>query len=94
MHEITRHSPIRNIPSRIAHIILAVADETGVAAADILSAKRPRKIAHARAEAMRRVRALDCPAPSLPQIGRWFGRDHSSVILAIRGCEERERAAA
>ncbi len=92
MHEITHHSPIRNIPPRIAHIILAVAEETGVPVADILGPRRLRKMAWARAEAMRRVRALDSPSPTLPQIGKWFGRDHSSVILAIRGCEQREAA--
>jgi len=71
-----------SLPPRIAKIIRDVAGERGVRVAEILSPCRRRPVAYARWEAMRRVRAL-APTPSYPRIGRWFGRDHSSVIYAM-----------
>ena len=77
-----------SLPPRIAGIIAQVAVEHGVSVKDILGPSRVRKITRARQEAMRTVRSLerdDGTVPSLPQIGRWFGRDHSTVSHACQG---------
>ena len=54
-----------NLPPRIANILWEVAAETGFHPNAILGESRRRKLAAARHEAMRRVRALDAVV-SLP----------------------------
>lgn len=77
----------RAIPPRVRAIIRSAALEHGVTPADILGDSRSRKITRARWEAMEACRELVMPGgdnPSFPQIGRWFGRDHSTVMYGLR----------
>ncbi len=70
-------------PPRIDAILSQVASEHQITVDEMLS--RGHAHAGARAEAMRRIRALTFPnglPPSYPQIGRWLKRDHSTVINA------------
>lgn len=60
---------------------------TGISAADIRGQKRSRKYARARHAAM--YIAWRDMELSTPQIGRYFGRDHTSVLYAIDCVEHR-----
>lgn len=74
-----------SLPARVLNIIRNVAGEHGVEPRDILGRRRLGKIARARQEAMhhcRRMEWAEGKPPSFPQIGVWFGRDHSTVIYA------------
>lgn len=74
----------------IAEIQQAVACEFGVETFEMSSARRSRAVAHPRQVAMFLARALT--PRSTPEIGRMFGgRDHSTVIHAIRSVEARLR---
>lgn len=68
----------------------------GVCARDILSPSRIHRIAHARQDAMVRLRAITDPDGkprySLPVIGRAFDRDHTTVVHAIRAIRKRSGA--
>ena len=65
----------------VRQIIKEVADKHGVSVGDILSARRPRRIANARREAM--YRACTETGLSCSGIGRAFNKDHSTVIYAL-----------
>jgi hypothetical protein len=70
---------------RFAHAVVdAAAAEFGVAALDILSPLRPRKISHARRATIRTLR--DC-GWSLSSIGRALDLDHSSICHACQKSE-------
>lgn len=72
-----------------AGIVDRISMESGISVSDILSAKRPRPIAHARQDAMLAIREeLDW---SLPRIGRIFGRDHTTVKHGIKAAGERRK---
>jgi chromosomal replication initiator protein len=78
------------IPHRVLQMIKAVAWDHGVSVAEILGNGRRARICAARRDAMRAVRWMDFGdgrQPSYPQIGRWFGRDHTTVIHACQGYE-------
>jgi hypothetical protein len=52
-----------------------------------MSMSRDKTTCGARFEAMYRVRTeikIAGSEPSLPQIGKWFGRDHTTVLHALR----------
>jgi chromosomal replication initiation ATPase DnaA len=92
LYDVTPFVRERNIPSRVAHIIFETAQEHRQAVCDVLGDTRIRAVYYARSEAMRRVRNMTTLCgrrPSLPQIGKWFDRDHTSVLYAIRGAERR-----
>ena len=74
-------------------IIAHVAAEHGFTMAQMLGTRRHPDIVAARHEAMLRVHEA-LKDMSLPQIGRAFGRDHTSVINGIRRAKERRKAAA
>ncbi len=82
---------IAHIPPRVAAVIREVALDHEVSVEGLLGPRHLKKLAAARRDAMWRVRALRWPRmfmgrshPSYPQIGRWFGRHHSTVILAVQ----------
>ncbi len=85
----------RNIPPRVLNIIQAVAFGHGVSLCAVLGERRTQILVSARHEAMWRVRALQWRGmgrhghPSYPQIGRWFNRDHSTVVYAVQAISER-----
>lgn len=71
-------------------ICRAVSRQEGVSVHDILvSRKRTKPVAMARHEAIYRMREKGF---SLPQIGRVFGRDHTSILNSIRRAEQARRA--
>lgn len=72
-------------PCGVAEIVDAAAGRLGCAASDVLSRDRRPAVARARKVAMHLVRELT--DLSLPDIGRAFGRDHSTVLSAIRSVE-------
>jgi chromosomal replication initiator protein len=67
--------------------IAEAAAEAGVTVAHILGPQRPRRIAEPRQKAM--ARAYATGRYSLPQIGRAFDRDHTTVLHACRKAEAR-----
>ena len=71
----------------IESIAQTVARETGLPVTDIMGASRTIPIAHARQEAMRR--AYRTGQFSTTQIGRVFGRDHTTVIHGINAAMQR-----
>jgi chromosomal replication initiation ATPase DnaA len=75
------------MPASVRAIIREVAAAHGVAVGDLLSRSVIRKTAAARHAAMQAVRArvvIYHRPPSMPQIGVWFGRDHTSVVYALK----------
>jgi Bacterial dnaA protein helix-turn-helix len=72
-------------PAREA--LRAVSTRTGVPLADILGRNRRPPIAAARHEAVWRVRLAT--GWSLPRLGRFFKRDHTTVLHSVRKMEKR-----
>lgn len=71
----------------IDEIIRKVADHYNLRMSDLLSARRARQVARPRQVAMYLAKTLT--SKSLPDIGRRFGgRDHTTVIHAVRKIEE------
>jgi chromosomal replication initiator protein len=71
----------------IDEIIRKVADHYNLRMSDLLSARRARQVARPRQVAMYLAKSLT--SRSLPDIGRRFGgRDHTTVIHAVRKIEE------
>jgi len=71
----------------IDEIIRKVADHYNLRMSDLLSARRARAVARPRQVAMFLAKTLT--SRSLPEIGRRFGgRDHTTVIHAVRKIEE------
>ena len=71
----------------VEKIIADVAHKCGVSVADIKSTSRDRAVAWARQDAMyevyRRVHV------SMPKLGRYFDREHTTVLHSINRAEER-----
>ena len=70
-------------------VVEAVATAVGVDVEDILGEGRTTSVARARRLAMAVARWTT--GWSYPEIGRFFGRDHSSVIHAVNRVERDER---
>jgi hypothetical protein len=71
-----------------ARIVAAVSERFDVPAAQLRGPSRRRPVARPRQVAMYLTRHLT--GRSLPMIGRWFGgRDHSTVVHAVRATEAR-----
>jgi len=89
-------SPRHNMPERIRQTVARRSWELGYDPKDILSSAVYREVSHARHEVMRTVRdEITMPngkPPSYPLIGRWFGRDHTTVIPGVRKARERMNA--
>ena len=75
--------PVPPLPPNARAVISKVAADFGVPVALIVGRTRINRVVAARQEAMRRLHKLDLY--SFPQIGRWFGRHHATVMHAIRG---------
>jgi len=67
----------------VKDIIRVIANKHGVSAGEILGPRRSRDIIAARFEAIALARKLR-PELSLPQLGRQFNRDHTSILAALR----------
>jgi chromosomal replication initiation ATPase DnaA len=68
------------------------AKEAGIPPSDFFGTNRLRKVAWARQDCMRMLR--DETNLSLPDIGRIFGRDHTTVLHGISASEKRANAKA
>lgn len=75
------------IPQSMAGIALHVAESHGLTVEDLKLRCSVHEIAHPRQEAMWRMRQTG--RFSLPQIGRFFDRDHTTVLWAVRAYERR-----
>ena len=74
--------PILTPHDRARQLIAAVASEAGVGVRDIYSRSRRSHVCQTRREAMRAV-AARFPKLSMPQIGRLFGREHTTVLYSL-----------
>jgi hypothetical protein len=79
------------VPVRVRQIAAQIAASHGVPDYLIFGETLLTKVVRARHEFWRQLREAGF---SYPQIGRWAGRDHSTVILGVRRAEERSRVAA
>lgn len=70
-------------------VIDTVCARRGVSARDVLSPTRNRPVAWARQEAQHILRVTT--KRSLPEIGRSFDRDHTSVLHGLRAVQRRMR---
>lgn len=78
----------RVVPHIVRSIVASVAMEHGVKASEIMGRSRNATVHAARRSAMVRVR--DATGASTSVIGKWFDRDHSTVVFAIAADERRE----
>lgn len=70
------------LPEWVRRIVREVSEKHGVPPREILSRSRTVQVAAARTEAIYLTKATE-PMTSAPTIGRWFGRDHTSVLTAL-----------
>lgn len=77
---------IGDLPERVREIVRVVAQERGVSVADIMGFRQTGRIADARQECYRRLRAMPWGGgqPSLLQIGVWLHRDHTTVLHGVK----------
>lgn len=69
---------------RLMRMVAAVADEHGVEPREIMSGSRRKAPSRARQDCWARLRREGL---SYPQIGRMFGRDHSTVVYGVQRWE-------
>ena len=81
------HGRIAIPPRTMAQILSEVAEQFNVSVADLKGPARFRCIVYPRQDAMWRM--VNEGRWSLPQIGRFFNRDHTTVIWAWRQVEKR-----
>lgn len=74
---------------RMAEIATPMAASAGLTLADLRSPARHRHIAHVRQDVMRAIH--ENTKASLPEIGRFLNRDHTTVMWGIRKSREREQ---
>jgi chromosomal replication initiation ATPase DnaA len=72
-------------PVRLAHIVQAASEVTGITVIELKSEQRGRDIARARQIAMYCARIMTLR--SLPRIGKEFHRDHTTALHATRKIE-------
>lgn len=77
---LTSRTPSGHI--QIKTIIGVVAEHYGISASDIISSRRTANVVRPRQVAMYLAKTLTLR--SLPEIGRLFDRDHTTVIASIR----------
>lgn len=73
-------------PSTMALILVHVADKYDLTVAELRGKRRVHRIAHPRQEAMWMMRQA---GKSLPQIGAYLNRDHTTVLHGVRRHEAR-----
>lgn len=69
--------------SSIRRIITIVAEEYGLTYGDIIGHRRTRRYVQARFEAIAEVKRQK-PHLTLPQLGKAFNRDHTSILHALQ----------
>ncbi len=78
----------RGMPEAIRDIVKQVATSRCVAIMLIASESRMRVAVYARNEIMYLIKARNL-STSCPQMGRWFNRDHTSILHGIASHQER-----
>ena len=86
------HSLIRHMPERVRRIVLDTCHKHSVPVWQLMSDDRSDCVVMARREAMWLAKA-GRPMTSASQIGRWFRRDHTTVLYAI-ACYQRDHGGA
>ena len=76
---------------RLLHLAEEVCSARGVLLHEILGASRSRSLVRARHELWWRIRHLPDRCYSSPEIGRLFGRDHSTLLAGIEAHATRTR---
>lgn len=88
MISLWKHDLGRNPPVSAKELAMEIAQRHGFTLEDLRGPSRLRPLVHARQEAMAAIYARG--NVSLPWVGRFFGgRDHTTVIHAIRQVEKR-----
>lgn len=82
------------LPDRVVAILYEVGRENGVTIGDMLSRMGPWQIRRIRGLAWKRMRdeiVICGKAVSYPQIGKWVGHDHTTVMSACGARKNRRR---
>lgn len=82
----------RGMPEWAYQIVREVAYRHRVYLTDVASSNRCRDVVAARTEAMYRIKAAK-ESVSSTQIGKWFEKDHTSILHGIASYQERTGAA-
>lgn len=87
VHEVERKSVMKELAGRgcppdVRELIVRTAKTHGVSLREVVFKSRTRCIVRARDEAIYEVKR-DKPMRSLLRIGRWFDRDHTTVMASI-----------
>ena len=80
-------SKIPSMPPRAELIMRRVCSVHGVSLAEIVGPRVTKTVVVARRECAYRLRnemTIAGDRPSLPQIGRWMNKDHSSIFYALK----------
>lgn len=77
------NAPVWSPKAKAAHLVQQVAAKHSVTVDDIMGKSRRRYIVRARQEAMA-VIYTEFPMWSLPIIGKYFGRDHTTVLHSVK----------
>lgn len=78
----------QGMPKWARDIVREVAYRHKIYVSDLASDNRFHDVVHARTEAMYRIKAAK-PEVSSTQLGKWFDRDHTSVLHGIAAHQER-----
>ena len=81
------------MPERFQAIVREVAEERVVPVDVLFTRQRRSGATEARRAAYAKVRATPLVTgrlPSYPQIGRWFGREHSTILAGVKAHEANE----
>jgi hypothetical protein len=70
-------------PARARALLESVAESHDVSVGDILGPRRQRNLVAARREVTARI-AIACPSWSLPRIGKFLNRDHTTCLWHLR----------
>lgn len=71
---------LKRLPMRISVIVREVCGQHNVSVVTLLDGSRQRDVCRCRDEIAYRVKS-EISEASYPQIGRWLGRDHTSLLL-------------
>jgi len=80
-----RYGAMLLAPSPIARIIMATAEAFGLGASDLLGKDRSKSLKEARLAAY--LVARRCTRLSFPELGRVFGKNHTTVFAGVRSME-------
>lgn len=78
---------IPNMPASVRRIIDETAATVGSNALELVGPRAIHRLAHARWKAWARIMdevTINGREPSLPQVGIWFNRDHTTVLYGLR----------